>query len=181
MDCIYWQYIPISQSLPGKLTNWGRASEVWGWATSTASTRGTAPSLGTLGRTLTSPSNGQTNDRYLLIKPQQLWKEEKYFMNQNHLKRDVNVPHGKAATETLMLTVVSLASDDPGPELGTRRGGGEGVTMLRARSDARQWRPGRRQSRSMSVSRSGARERDVTTSYNILTCFQNLVWSEEIL
>ena len=43
-------------------------------------------------------------------------------MNQNHLKRDVNVPHGKAATETLMLTVVSLASDDPGPELGTRRG-----------------------------------------------------------
>ena len=68
-------------------------------------------------------------------------------MNQNHLKRDVNVPHGKAATETLMLTsVVSLASDDPGPELGTRRGEeerrrgeeGEGVTMLRARSDARQ-------------------------------------------
>ena len=39
------------------------------------------------------------------------------------MQRDVNVPHGKAATETLMLTtVVSLASDDPGPELGTRRG-----------------------------------------------------------
>ena len=39
-------------------------------------------------------------------------------------KLDVNVPHGKAATETLMLrTVVSLASDDPGPELlETRRG-----------------------------------------------------------
>ena len=42
------------------------------------------------------------------------------------MQRDVNVPHGKAATETLMLTVVSLASDDPGPELGTRRGGEEG-------------------------------------------------------
>ena len=42
--------------------------------------------------------------------------------------RDVNVPHGKAATETLMLTtVVSSASDDPGPEL---RRGGEGVVTL---------------------------------------------------
>ena len=87
-----------------------------------------------------------------------------------YFKRDVNVPHGKAATETLMLTtVVSLASDDPGlgaaRDTETSRGGGEGVTMLRPESDA-EWRPGRRQSRSMSVSRSdsallGTRERDV--------------------
>ena len=49
-----------------------------------------------------------------------LCNEEKYFLNPKLLfqERDVNVPHGKAATETLMLTtVVSLASDDPGPEL----------------------------------------------------------------
>ena len=124
MDCIYWHNIlnlfikvylessrtgaePLkSEAEPRARRAQGEQLLVWGpW-----------------GRTLTSPSNGQTNDRYLLIKPQQLWKEEKYFMNQNHLKRDVNVPHGKAATETLMLTVVSLASDDPGPELGTRRG-----------------------------------------------------------
>ena len=48
-------------------------------------------------------------------------------------KLDVNVPHGKAATETLMLrTVVSLASDDPGPELlETRRGAEEEERELR--------------------------------------------------
>ena len=60
-------------------------------------------------------------------------------MNPNDFKRDVNVPHGKAATETLMLTtVVSLASDDPGPELGTRRGEGRGSYDVTGRSDARQ-------------------------------------------
>ena len=121
-DCICWRYILISQSLPGKLTNWGRASEVWGWATSTASTRGTAPSLGTLGQTLTSPSNGQQSDTCLLNLCS-FERRKSISWTQNHLQRDVNVPHGKAATETLMLTtVVSLASDDPGPELGTRRG-----------------------------------------------------------
>ena len=121
-DCIYWRYILISQSLPGKLTNWGRASEVWGWATSTASTRGTAPSLGTLGQTLTSPSNGQQSDTCWL-NICSFERRKSISWTQNHLQRDVNVPHGKAATETLMLTtVVSLASDDPGPELGTRRG-----------------------------------------------------------
>ena len=110
------------------------------------------------------------------------------------MQRDVNVPHGKAATETLMLTtVVSLASDDPGPELGTRRGEeerrerelrcyGPGVTRGEergVRSDGRGGaRPGQCQCQDQEL---GTRERDVTTSYNILTCFQNIDGCEEIL
>ena len=54
------------------------------------------------------------------------------------LKSDVNVPHGKAATETLMLTTVV----SPGRQMTPGRSCGEeeGVTMLR--SDA-ELRPGR--------------------------------------
>ena len=121
---------------------------------------------------MTSISNDQYSNTALSgLKGGKVFHEPKVI-----LKSDVNVPHGKAATETLITDVddcrKSWASDDPGPEL--RRGGGElrcyGVTRSYGRGAGRQ-------SRSMSRSDSAllTRERDVTRRYNILTCFQNLV------